>query len=173
MCVGGGVDGACVPTEEVSGHLYVCWGCRCCLCTNWGSERSSVCVLGVSMLFVYQLRKWAVICIPHTYRWPLTSSVGTQATSTPPTHIQMTVHFLSWYTSNFKVIHLRSLRNRSENLAYGSLFYLSLKLVQVNYIYFPTLYVYWLSNRIQFKHQIESCSIGYSFLWYLVNFCYF
>ena len=62
MCVGG-VDVACVPTEEVSGHLYVCWGCRCCLCTNWGSERSSVCVLGVSMLPVYQLRKWAVICM--------------------------------------------------------------------------------------------------------------
>jgi hypothetical protein len=50
---------ACVPTEEVSGHLYVCWGC-----TNWGSERSSVCVLVmVSMLLVYQLRKWAVICM--------------------------------------------------------------------------------------------------------------
>ena len=75
--------------------------------------------------------------------------------------------------NNTHVIHLRSLRNRSENLAYGLLFYLSVKLVQVNYIYFPTLYVYWLSNRIQFKHQIESCSIGYSFLWYLVNFCYF
>ena len=49
-------------------------------------------------------------------------------------------------------INLHSLRNRLEKLAKGSLFYLFIKLVQINYIFFDNIRILYIYLKMIYSH---------------------